>query len=82
MGAKLVDKGIFKMIRSIIACTAIIISVGCTWQDAAKVTANSVAFTAMALTGNAGAYNMNADLAGQAAGDLVDLAFEDSNCTD
>ena len=52
---------------------------GCTWQDAAKVTANAAVYSAMIATGNAGDWNMNADLAGQAAGDFADLAF---NCTD
>ena len=59
----------------------IILSTGCIWQDTAKVTANSLVYTAMACTGNAGTYNMNADLAGTAAGDLVDLAFESSNAS-
>ena len=52
---------------------------GCTWQDAAKVTANAAVYTAMIATGNAGDWNMNADLAGQAAEDFADLAF---NCTE
>lgn len=54
---------------------------GCTWQDAAKVTANAAVYTAMIATGNAGDWNMHADLAGQAAEDLVDLAFEGSNAS-
>ena len=52
---------------------------GCTWQDAAKVTANAAVYTAMIATGNGGDWNINADLAGQAAGDFADLAF---NCTE
>jgi len=52
---------------------------GCTWQDAAKVTANSLVYTALLATGNGGDWNMNADLAGQAAGDFAGLAF---NCTE
>ena len=53
----------------------------CTWQDTAKFTANAAVYTAMIATGNAGDWNMNADLAGQAAEDLVDLAFECSNAS-
>lgn len=56
-----------------------ILATGCTWQDAAKVTANAAVYSAMIATGNAGAFNINADLAGQAAGDFADLAF---NCTE
>lgn len=52
---------------------------GCTWQDAAKVTANSLVYSAMVVSGSEGPYNLHADLAGQAAGDFADLAF---NCTD
>ena len=51
----------------------------CTWRDTAKVTANAAVYSAMLATGNGGDWNMNADLAGQAAGDFADLAF---NCTD
>ena len=79
MGAKLVGEGITKMIRAIIVCIAFIASVGCTWQDAAKVTANSLVYSAMVVSGSGGPYNLHADLAGQAAGDFADLAF---NCTE
>ncbi|UTF49399.1 hypothetical protein NLA06_12615 [Desulfomicrobium sp. ZS1] len=56
-----------------------ILSTGCTWQDTAKFTANAAVYSAMIATGNAGDWNMNADLAGQAAEDFADLAF---NCTE
>lgn len=56
-----------------------ILATGCTWKDTAKVTANAAVYTAMIATGNAGDWNMHADLAGQAAGDFADLAF---NCTE
>lgn len=58
---------------------AIVFLSGCAWQDAARVTANAAVYTAMLATGNGGDWNINADLAGQAAGDFADLAF---NCTD
>lgn len=51
------------------------VNCGCTWQDAVKVTANAAVYSAMLATGNGGDWNINADLAGQAAGDFADLAF-------
>jgi len=65
--------------NSISICLLLFLVTGCTWQDTAKFTANAAVYTAMIATGNAGDWNMNADLAGQAAGDFADLAF---NCTD
>ena len=55
---------------------------GCTWQDAAKVTANAAVYTAMIATGNAGTWDMNAYHAGELAEGVVDLAFDGANCTD
>ena len=51
----------------------------CTWRGTAKVTANAAVYSAMIATGNAGDWNMHADLAGHVAGDFADLAF---NCTE
>lgn len=65
--------------KSVIIALAVIFSTSCTWQDAAKVTANAAVYTAMIATGNGGGWNINANLAGQAAGDFADLAF---NCTE
>lgn len=64
------------------AAVLIILATGCTWKDAASITANAAVFTAMSLTGNPGPYNMHADLAGQAAGDLAESLFDCSNATD
>lgn len=66
-------------IYNIIIIISLIATPGCTWQDTAKFTANAAVYSAMICTGNAGDWNMNADFAGQAAGDFADLAF---NCTD
>ena len=58
-----------------------ILATGCTWQDTAKVTANAAVYTAMICTDNAGDFNMVADLAGQAAEDMVDLSINAANGT-
>ena len=42
----------------------VILATGYTWQDTARVTANAAVYTAMIATGNAGTWNMHADLAG------------------
>ena len=55
---------------------------GCTWQDAAKFTANAAVYTAMIATGNAGEWDMNAYHAGELAEGVVNLAFDGANCTD
>lgn len=54
---------------------------GCTWQDAAKVTANAAVYSAMIATGNGGDWNMHADYAGQLAAGFTDLALESSNAS-
>jgi hypothetical protein len=66
---------------AVLLIVASILATSCTWRQAATVTTHAAVYTAMIATGNAGDWNMNADFAGQAAGDLVDLAFEGSNCT-
>ena len=57
------------------------IPIGCTWRDTAKVTANAAVYSAMIATGNAGDWNMNADLACQAAEGFMDLAIDSANGT-
>lgn len=61
---------------------SLVLTTGCTWQDTAKFTANAAVYTAMIATGNAGELNINADLAGLAAGDLAESLFDCSNSTE
>jgi hypothetical protein len=58
-----------------------ILATGCTWRQAATITTHAAVYTAMAATGNAGDWNMNADLAGQAAEGIVDMSFDAANGT-
>ena len=68
---------IFKMkIFIILLILTVFFSSSCTWQDAAKVTANSLVYSAMITTGNGGDWNMNADLAGQAAEEFIELTYD------
>jgi len=66
---------------AVLVITISILATGCTWQDAAKVTANVAVYTAMICTGTAGDFNMVADLAGQTAEDMVDLSIDAANDT-
>lgn len=59
----------------------VILCPSCTWQDTAKFTANAAIYSAMIATGNAGDWNMNADLAGQTAEGFMDLAIDSANGT-
>lgn len=59
----------------------LLLAPGCTWQDTAKITTHAAVYTAMIATGNAGDWNMNADLAAQAAEGLVGITFHAANGT-
>jgi hypothetical protein len=67
---------------AVLLIAASILATSCTWKDAASITANAAVSVAMIATGNPGPYNMHADLAGQAAGDLAESLFDCSNSTE
>ena len=58
-----------------------VLATGCTWRQAATITTHAAVYTAMVCTGNAGDWNMNADLAGQTAEGFMDLAIDSANGT-
>ncbi len=58
-----------------------ILAAGCSWREAATITTHAAVYSAMVCTGNAGDFNMNADLAGQAAEGFMDLAIDSANGT-
>lgn len=67
--------------KSILPLLLLVAVPACTWQDTAKFTTHAAVYTAMVCTGNAGDWNMNADLAGQTAEGFMDLAIDSANGT-
>lgn len=58
-----------------------ILATGCTWRQAAGITAFAVASTAVACTGNADAFGTNEMIAGDLAQNLIYDAFDAANGT-
>jgi len=71
----------FKGLLPLLLIALMLTSTGCTWREAANITTHAAVYTAMIATGNAGDWNMDADLAGQAAEDFMDLAIDSANGT-
>lgn len=65
----------------IVALFLLFAATGCTWRQAAGITAFAVASTAVVCTGNADAFGTNEMIAGDLAQNLVHDAFDAANGT-